>query len=749
MHLPVQLFQRAVLLLLMTAGISLVGYAGNPDNPLSFGRANAWETFHSSIVDGGRNGGHCLQIKMTITREDVENWSGDKGAATRAFLPVDPKKKYYLSAWEKRAEGTGGLWIHVWAYDQNNHAIGDIVHSLDRHYVDPENEWNKIERAYIEFPPETASIRVCLETGTPADKKIDLKIDDVVFREMPVPNPRAKPGLRVVPAITSQVILPDTPLPENAMPKEIRLTGARGEYEPASFVVTAPDNSALDAVSAIAGELTSADGKSHIPANQIDLRIVKCWMIGGRNWTGVLQGVKILRPELLLKDAGMLKVNPTEKANYIRLNFPDGPRYSCVSNAEDEVFVRPNNEGLPLLNSKFPVQDASELQPVTIPRGTNQQFWVTFHVPKNAVPGQYTGEITVKAGEKILDKLPVRLTVLPFELLKPYYISSIYYKGELGGAGSIGAGNYSNSKNEKQYLAEMINLREHGVDNPSIHLWWNNPAETERSLAKILAIRRDAGLDNRELFIWGGNTGASQTPEQLNALKAQVKKVLDIAHRFGAQKVYFYGIDEAAGEKLLAERKAWEIVHQSGGLVYVAATPGIFKTMGDLLDIIVLQGSPKKEPVSPWHKKGHKVLNYAFPQASVEDSELYRRNYGLLLWQNDYDGAMNHAYQAAYGNPYNDFDGYCRDEIMAYPTVNGVVDTIEWEGYREGVDDVRYVTTLQHAIKNVDGKPPYQKTVSMAKAFLADLKKADLYKIDLDKTRRQMVDYILQLTPKK
>ena len=27
---------------------------------------------------------------------------------------------------------------------------------------------------------------------------------------------------------------------------------------------------------------------------------------------------------------------------------------------------------------------------------------------------------------------------------------------------------------------------------------------------------------------------------------------------------------------------------------------------------------------------------------------------------------------------------------MAYPTVDGMIDTIAWEGFREGVDDVRY-----------------------------------------------------------
>ena len=36
---------------------------------------------------------------------------------------------------------------------------------------------------------------------------------------------------------------------------------------------------------------------------------------------------------------------------------------------------------------------------------------------------------------------------------------------------------------------------------------------------------------------------------------------------------------------------------------------------------------------------------------------------------------------------------------MRAKTVDGVIDTIAWEGYREGVDDVRYVTTLQKAIE--------------------------------------------------
>ena len=43
---------------------------------------------------------------------------------------------------------------------------------------------------------------------------------------------------------------------------------------------------------------------------------------------------------------------------------------------------------------------------------------------------------------------------------------------------------------------------------------------------------------------------------------------------------------------------------------------------------------------------------------------------------------------------------------MAYPTVNGVIPTIQWEGYREGYDDLRYLATLANLIekaKRLDG----------------------------------------------
>jgi hypothetical protein len=60
---------------------------------------------------------------------------------------------------------------------------------------------------------------------------------------------------------------------------------------------------------------------------------------------------------------------------------------------------------------------------------------------------------------------------------------------------------------------------------------------------------------------------------------------------------------------------------------------------------------------------------------------------------------MDFAYQYPFGQSiWNDFDDGTtpryRDHVFAYPTSNGVIDTIQWEGWREGVDDTRYVATL-------------------------------------------------------
>jgi hypothetical protein len=115
----------------------------------------------------------------------------------------------------------------------------------------------------------------------------------------------------------------------------------------------------------------------------------------------------------------------------------------------------------------------------------------------------------------------------------------------------------------------------------------------------------------------------------------------------------------------------------------------------------------------------------------VENPELYRKNYGFALWNAGYDGSMDYAYQHEAGALWNDFDSVnFRDLVFAYPTSNGVIDTIQWEGWREGVDDTRYLATL---IK-LEGND------TSAKEIVVDsLSRGD----DMTTVRKNIINYIL------
>ena len=212
-----------------------------------------------------------------------------------------------------------------------------------------------------------------------------------------------------------------------------------------------------------------------------------------------------------------------------------------------------------------------------------------------------------------------------------------------------------------------------------------------------------------------------------------------LCREYGYGDVYFYGIDEAKGERLAAQKATWGTVQDAGGKTFVACYYGTFEAMGPLLNCAVLAHRPDPEEAAKWHGVGSEAFTYAYPQVGVEEPETYRRNFGLVLWKAGFDGAMDYAYQHGFGHVWNDFDSSnYRDHNFTYPTVNGVVGTLAWDGFREAVDDVRYVTTLEAAIKASDDADAAKQAQEWLDALEPDT--ADLYE-----TRARMVEWIGRL----
>ena len=96
------------------------------------------------------------------------------------------------------------------------------------------------------------------------------------------------------------------------------------------------------------------------------------------------------------------------------------------------------------------------------------------------------------------------------------------------------------------------------------------------------------------------------------------------------------------------------------------------------------------------------------------------------------------------GRPWDDFDNpIYRSHMLAYPTVDGVVDTLQWEGVREAVDDVRYAGTLRQAIAAAHDSGS-RDAIALAQAAQAWLEQVDITG-DLQAIRREIADRIMAL----
>ena len=533
--------------------------------------------------------------------------------------------------------------------------------------------------------------------------------------------------LRIVPAITDEYILPADAPPSDPGPRVIDMVAAPDEYEPASFVVFA--HTPLEDLLVEASPLADAEG-NELQGGVLDLRVVKRWYQrnGGNRNDSSMDAVRFMAPELLLYDDELVVVE--NGRNMLRLQTGE---YIDVSETyRKKGFATPRPD-------EMPVADADSLQPMQLDAGRNAQFWVTAYVPPGAKPGDYSAELDISAGGQSLARLPVRLEVLPFALDEPQVEVTIYYRARLDANWPEGSVS-SEYKSKAQMLAELENLREHGIRNPMVYQHLSTGLFDD-----VLDMREQLGMNGSQLFTLCCNTVTTDGAPRRNLLN-DVYEALRITEEFGIEDVYFYARDEAQKDELLKQMPAWELVQEAGGKIMAAGwqtTPnltGNFDITGAREDLFVMLGTLRLEESQRWHEAGSKIFSYQNPTGGRELPETWRRNYGLLLWQFDFDGGAPYAWQHSYADAWNDFDHYeYKDHNFTYPTVAGPIDTTSWEGLREGIDDLRYLATLNNLLEEAGAGT----AAAAARKWLQELPGRPLGKTNLDGIRAEMVGHIL------
>ena len=434
----------------------------------------------------------------------------------------------------------------------------------------------------------------------------------------------------------------------------VKLRLAKNEYEPASFLIYAPAD--LEELTVQISDLSGPRGT--LPSSVLDAFWVKSWFQAGD--FDVTRNGNFLVPELLLRDPELVTVDLGKKVNVLKDYDRDGYR-------------------------SYP-DDAATLQP--LPRlkgGLTQQVWLTAKPTLDAAPGHYRGliKLRAKSGEV---RLPLELEILDFELAQSPISHGLYTNSNWGGIP------------EKQARAEMDNLLAHGASVVSL-------SEGLTQMPAVIDAMQGAGFDTTSVYV--NNLGAWYLEQYDDAgIQKLTRSVVDALAPHGVQNVHLYLIDEARGERLQRSGAMADIVHAAGGKTWVAGYGDLVDSIGGKIDLIVMAFKPaEKSVVDKVHAFGSRLVSYGNPQCGLEKPEIYRRNYGISLWQARYDGGMTWSWCWGFSGPksstmWDDFDhATWRDHCMVYFTRNGLIDTIQWEGWREGYDDACYVGTLSAAAK--------------------------------------------------
>ena len=522
--------------------------------------------------------------------------------------------------------------------------------------------------------------------------------------------------------ISNKFILPDRGVFVEEMSEQMSISACPGEYEPATFAIRS--SVPLSNVSVQTGDLhAQCDPGTVISADAVDVKWVKCW---SQLRAGLVS-------ELLVNNDAVVPVG--------------------------------NNKEFPPVDTET-IADSAELQPLNLPAGFTKQVWLTVRVPEDVQPGQYTGQITVTADGHEPRMLDLRVQVLPFALEPPMLDYGLYVNSELRNEGLFGR---LYPRTPEQLRSLMVNLRAHGVTHPYVHqsitikpksqdpndpkgrgtggVPWREVKYDPTCLRKYLEILDELGFPKDKLFLansymmfrinYGkhekvGDPKLTKWPPE--AFMPTVNIVTQLAKEFGYGEVYFYGMDEVSRKQLEFQRTLFEMMRR-------ANTPIPAKTFSaahgptNVYDVTTCSQLVSSAEVQEYQSTGRKLYIYANPVSGVEQPYTYRRNVGMMLYKAGVDGA---GWWADY------FTSRNRDFSFVYYTKTGQIDTLQWEGWREGVDDVRYLTTLQSKIMEcrAANDPAKRSDVARAEAWLRSFEVTT----DAQQIRQEAISHILALS---
>jgi hypothetical protein len=476
-------------------------------------------------------------------------------------------------------------------------------------------------------------------------------------------------GYVVFPVDYTEQMTPASVPTRSAIGRPVTAFATPDEFEPASVCVSARVD--LGAVKLEVGSFTDEKTKHIIAPENVDVGVVRCWPRRESSWG--TKGNFLIVPEMI---------------------EPPGGRASRVG------------------------------------VGQLKQWWLTVHVPPNTPAGRYRMPLTVRPEKGPPTDLEFRLLVLPFELTRPAdkhwgtWLESFPPVGGLRGPERRGR----NTPAEEARLvrADLVDYRNHGFDLAIFNFYFgvkeNLDGDFEYDISALtrtldywktlgsatpVAIGCEYTFRNLEYgFAEPGRKHVPGTfsPKARQAIIGLVRHIHEEAARRNWPRLYFYPIDEPGNNKtenrMQFAQNVLDLVHAVPGCKTATTVgAGDIQRLGARVDArIYAYGDYNRKKVLQETQQGHPFWYYDNGMFYGHSTSGSRNMTGFEFLRSGAEVATAWGFDCTKDNPDNDFDGGHKDWNVVFPGVDKLTPTIYWELCREGVDDCRYVATLQQQI---------------------------------------------------
>jgi len=334
----------------------------------------------------------------------------------------------------------------------------------------------------------------------------------------------------------------------------------------------------------------------------------------------------------------------------------------------------------------------------TLTKGKVKWLWLSLRVPKDLAPGRYEGNLEVAAGDRAAVTLPIALNVLAAELPDPDKIYGIFLRASR----KLDNVHYVD---DARYQAQLRAMHELGLNALIV-----DPFPSLEKFDESLGLMREAGF-----------TGP------IVCMESDVKAAAAIMAKHGYGP-FFYGVDEPGAKTDKAYREKAKRIQDVGGKVVAAMRSDTSRRYAadGLIDMPILSHcyipgtAVTREYTGPekWiphmqdkTKFAHRL--YYFQSWTDLQHTWLRMWYGFYLYRSGFDGVMPYCLMAFQkGLPYhtdariwNIRRGRAAMKMFctAYPSKEGPVPTLQWEAYREGITDMRWIRLYEKLDKESGG----------------------------------------------